>query len=43
MIGILSKDYKPLMLNYVYLKGMIEDLKKTIQDFESNISNFNTK
>ena len=39
-IGILPKDYKPYMPDYANLKGMIGDLKKTVQDLEGKISRF---
>lgn len=37
-IGILPKDYKPIMPDYADLKLMIERLKKTIHDMESKVS-----
>jgi transcriptional regulator with XRE-family HTH domain len=40
VMGILPKDYKPLMPDYVNLKTMIGDLKTTILNLEDKVSGF---
>ncbi|MCS3869410.1 transcriptional regulator with XRE-family HTH domain [Chryseobacterium ginsenosidimutans] len=40
VMGILPKDYKPLMPDYVNLKTMIGDLKTTILNLENKVSGF---
>ncbi len=40
VMGILPKDYKPLMPDYVNLKTMIGDLKATILNLENKVSGF---
>lgn len=40
VMGILPKDYKPLMPDYANLKMMIGDLKTTILNLENKVSGF---